>query len=86
MLPNTTIQKLGLQQRGTIQNTLADGSILQTQTFMGEILWFGVAMRIVVQATDCLLGTELFQGCIVELDLDANRVTFRKEPAKKQKP
>jgi clan AA aspartic protease len=89
MLPNTTIQKLGWQQRGTIQNTLADGSILQTQTFMGEILWFGVAMRIVMQATDYhegLLGTELFQGCIVELDLDADRVTFRKKPIKKQKP
>jgi hypothetical protein len=38
MLPITTIQKLGLQPRGTIQNTLSDGSILQTQTFMGEIL------------------------------------------------
>lgn len=89
MLLAAIIQKLGLQQRGTIQNILADGSTLKTETFKGEILWFGVAMRVVVQATDYhegLLGTELFQGCKVELDLDANRVTFRRKSAIKQKP
>ncbi|MFN0118963.1 MAG: hypothetical protein ACKV2V_00515 [Blastocatellia bacterium] len=89
MLPAAIIQKLGWQQRGTIQNILADGSTLKTATFKGEILWFGVAMHVVVQATDHhegLLGTELFQGCVVELELDANRVTFRRKPTRKRKP
>jgi hypothetical protein len=44
MLPVAIIQKLGLQQRGTIQNTLADGSTLKTETFMGNTLvWRGDA-------------------------------------------
>jgi hypothetical protein len=46
-------------------------------------------MRVVVQATDYhegLIGTELFQGCIVELDLDADYVTFRKKPIKNKSP
>ncbi len=88
MLPRTVINKLGLRKRGTMQYILADGSTLVTETFMGEILWFGKAISVVVQATDHiegLLGTELFQGCIVELDLDANRVIFRKKTTKARK-
>ena len=88
MLPMAIIKKLGLEKRGTIQNTLADGSTLKAETFAGEILWFGVPMRILVQPTnhdEGLLGTELFQGCVVELDLDADRVLFRKKSANAQK-
>ena len=88
MLPITIIKKLRWEKRGTIQNTLADGSTLKAETFAGEILWFGVPIRILVQSTDHnegLLGTELFQGCIVELDPDANRVIFRKKPTRARK-
>lgn len=87
MLPITIIKKLRWEKRGTIQNTLADGSTLKAETFAGEILWFGVPIRILVQSTDHnegLLGTELFQGSIVELDPDANRVIFRKKAAHKR--
>ncbi|NOT61567.1 MAG: hypothetical protein HOP19_15225 [Acidobacteria bacterium] len=31
-----------------------------------------------------LLGTKLFQGCKVELDSDADVVSFRKKPVRKQ--
>lgn len=88
MLPITIIKRLGWEKRGTIQNTLADGSTLKAETFAGEILWFGTLIRILVQSTDHnegLLGTELFQGCIVELDPDANRVIFHKKPARTRK-
>jgi clan AA aspartic protease len=89
VLPKSLIPILGLQDDGSIFSRLADGSVVETELYIGEILWFGQRREVRIQATDShegLLGTELFQGCIVELDLDANRVTFRKKPAKKQKP
>lgn len=46
MLPIAIIQKLGLQQRGTIQNILADGSTLKSETFMGK--YFGSGRRCVL--------------------------------------
>jgi clan AA aspartic protease len=85
MLPITVIRKLGLKKIGTIQNILADGSTLKAETFVGEVLWFGSGLRVLVQSTghnEGLLGTELFQGSKVELDLDAGRVVFRKKSSR----
>lgn len=86
-LPVSLIKKLGLKKRGFIYNRLADGSTVRTATFAGEILWFGQRMPVLVQATpsdEGLLGTELFQGCKVELDPDADVVIFRKKPARRR--
>lgn len=88
VLPKSLITALGLQNDGSIFSRLADGSFVETELYIGEILWFGQRREVRIQATDShegLLGTELFQGCMVELDLDANRVIFRKKPTKKQK-
>jgi clan AA aspartic protease len=84
-LPAPLIAKLGLKRRGIRDNLLADGSIMSAKTYTGEILWFGVKRRVLVQATDSdegLLGTQLFQGCKVELDPDADLVVFTKKSAK----
>jgi clan AA aspartic protease len=85
-LPLSHIKKLGLKKKGYIYNRLADGSTVRTATFVGEILWFGQGMQVMIQAThsedEGLLGTELFQGCTVELDMDEDLVVFRKKPSK----
>lgn len=88
MLPISLIRKLGFQKSGTIKNILADGSIIQTTTFAGEILWFGQKKNVWIQAThsdEGLLGTELFQGCVVEMDADDGIVTSRKKSSKTRK-
>lgn len=82
MLPVPLIERLGLIKQGLIENELADGSTVWTKVYAGEILWFGQRKRVWVQATNAaegLLGTELFQGCVVEMDPDAGRVIFRKK-------
>jgi clan AA aspartic protease len=85
MMSVSLIKKLGLTKSGTITNILADGSLVQTATYAGEILWFGQKKNVWVQATNSdegLLGTELFQGCVVEMAPDEDRVVFRKKSSK----
>ena len=88
MLPVSLIKKLRLKRRGLISNQLADGSTVEAETYAGEILWFGRRKRVLAQATnseESLLGTELFQGCKVELDPDADYVVFRKKSSRVQR-
>lgn len=85
ILPVALINKLGLREEGPVQAELADGSIIWTTLYAGEILWFGQRKQVWIQATNSdegLLGTQLFQGCKVELDPDADLVVFRKKSAK----
>ena len=87
-LPQPLIKKLRLLRDGWMPVELADGSVVRTNTYFGEIRWFGETREVCVQATDSdegLLGTELFQGCVVEFDPDADRVTFRKKSARARK-
>ena len=88
VLPKSLIRKLRLMRDGCMSVELADGSMVRTKTYLGEILWFGQTLEIRIQATDFhegLLGTELFQGCVVELDPDADRVLFRKKSGRTRK-
>lgn len=88
MLPVSLIKQLGLNEAGPIQTGLADGSMVWTTLYAGEIHWFGQSKKIWVQATNAdegLLGTELFQGCKIELDPDADLVIFRKKTARRQR-
>ncbi|NOT63153.1 MAG: hypothetical protein HOP19_23335 [Acidobacteria bacterium] len=88
VLPKPLILQLGLPDDGTMFSVLADGSVVETGVHLGEIVWFGQAREVRIQATDAddgLLGTELFQGCLVELDPDANHVLFRKKSGKPRK-
>ncbi|MGH9833287.1 MAG: hypothetical protein ACRD9Y_09735 [Blastocatellia bacterium] len=87
-MPKLLIAKLGLPDDGTMFSLLADGSVVETEVHIGEIVWFGQTREVRIQATDSdegLLGTELFQGCIVELDPDADRVIFRKKLSRVRK-
>jgi clan AA aspartic protease len=87
-LPLSLVRRLKLRKRGFIYNQLADGSTVRTPTFRGEIFWFGQPVPVLVQATGAdegLLGTELFQGCKVELDPDADLVIFRQKTARRQR-
>ena len=84
-LPESLIEKLGLERLGSVEIELANGSMMRTETYLGEILWFGKRKQVLVQATksnEGLLGTELFQGCVVELDPDADWVVFRKKSSR----
>lgn len=88
VLPASLIRKLRLVRDAWMYVELADGSLVRTKTYLGEILWFGQPLAVRIQATDShegLLGTELFQGCVVELDPDANRVLFRKKSSRARK-
>lgn len=85
MLPVLLIRKLGFKPLGAIKNVLADGSVVKMPTYTGEILWFGQKKSVWIQATNSdegLLGTELFPGCVVELDPDDDRVVFRKKSSR----
>ncbi len=87
MLPEPQIEKLGLERSGSVEIELANGLMVRTETYLGEILWFGERKQVLVQATksaEGLLGTELFQGCVVELDPDDDRVIFRQKVARKR--
>jgi predicted aspartyl protease len=87
ILPQSLLRKLRLRRDGWDFAEWADGSVVQTRAYIGEILWFGQTLKIRIQATDSDegLGTELFQGCVVELDPDADRVLFRKKPGRARK-
>lgn len=87
MLPLRRLKKLRLEKGSYIYNRLADGSVIRTPTYIGEILWFGQKAQVLIQANDAdegLLGMELFQGCKVELDLDADVVIFRKKSVRRR--
>jgi clan AA aspartic protease len=89
VLPKLLINQLGLPSDGTMFSRLADGSVVETEVHIGEIIWFGQILEVRIQATDShegLLGTELFQGCVVEFDPDDNQVVFRKKSGKAHKP
>jgi clan AA aspartic protease len=84
-LPESLIEKLGLERFGPGEVELADGSVVRTEIYLGEILWFGQRKQVLVQSTkseEGLLGTELFQGCKVELDPDEDLVVFRKKSSR----
>lgn len=87
-LPAPLIEQLGLLELGKVENELADGSMVWVKAYAGEILWFGKRKPVWVQATDStegLLGTELFRGCLVELDPDEQLVRFTKKTTRKQR-
>ena len=88
VLPKTLIARLELPNDGTMFSLLADGSVVETEIHIGKIVWFGQILEVRIQATDShegLLGTELFQGCVVELEPDADHVPFRKKSSNVRK-
>jgi clan AA aspartic protease len=88
VLPKSLIRKPRLTRYSSMFSELADGSMIRTKTYIGAILWFGQRKQVLVQATksnEGLLGTQLFKGCVVEMDPDEDRVVFRKKSSRKTK-
>ena len=84
VLPKPLITRLGLPDDGTMFSRLADGSVVETKVHIGKIVWFGQTREVSIQATDShegLLGTELFQGCVVELDPMPTACSFARNQA-----
>ena len=62
VIPRRQIEQLGLAQASTTQAVLADGQVVDLETFTCHIEWFGQIHRIQVVANDGdfpLLGTML---------------------------
>ena len=71
ILPEPQINALGLVQIGTDDVELANGEIVELDLFRGKIQWLGKVREVAVGATrseDVLVGTLLFEQCVVHLD------------------
>lgn len=71
-LPEDIIANWGLPFVSTVPIVLADQSTVIVDVYEAHLIWFGVTMRVPVLAApvggDSLLGMELLEGCMIELD------------------
>lgn len=85
VIPRSSIDELGLQQSGSVDAVLADGSQTELQTYSCVIEWFGKARNLEVIANDGeypLLGVGLLLG--LELRVDYRNLKLMLEPTPKQ--
>ena len=85
VLPQASIDGLGLQQSGSVDAVLADGSQTELRTYSCVIEWFGTARNLEVIANDGeypLLGVGLLLG--LELLVDYRNLKLKLEPAVKE--
>ena len=81
-LPKKLIKELNFQKIGTYEVELADGSIVPSPVYSGEIIWFRQKTEVIAHETvshEGLIGTELLRGTYFELDIDANYVMITKK-------
>jgi clan AA aspartic protease len=79
MVPRTDIASLGLPLAQIGTAFLADGSSIQTETYLGRIEWFGQPKFIEVIAADgmeSLLGIGLLLGHQLHIDYANNTLTL----------
>ena len=85
VIPQASIEVLGLQQSGSVDAVLADGSQIELRTYSCVIEWFGNKRNLEVIANDgeCpLLGVGLLLG--LELRVDYRNLKLTLEPAAKE--
>jgi clan AA aspartic protease len=85
VLPQTSIDRLGLKQSGSVEALLADGSRTELRTYSCVIEWFGAERNLEVIANEGefpLLGVGLLLG--LELRIDYRNLTLLLEPAVKE--
>ena len=85
VMPQASIDVLGLQQSGSVDAVLADGSQIELQTYSCVIEWLGNKRNLEVIANDgeCpLLGVGLLLG--LELRVDYRNLKLTLEPAAKE--
>jgi clan AA aspartic protease len=79
VVPRPQVERLGLRQASTTQATLADGHVVDLETFTCYLDWFGRAYRTQVVANDGqfpLLGTMLLAGRKLIVDYAAKTVVL----------
>lgn len=79
VLPQSTIDSLGLEQSGSVDAILADGSQIELNTYTCFVNWFGQQRRLEVVANDGahpLLGIGLLWGLELRIDYQSNLLTL----------
>jgi len=74
VLPQVTIDRLGLRRSGSVDAVLADGSQIEVSTYTCSIDWFGERRRLEVISNDGdypLLGVGLLLGLELRADYRA---------------
>ena len=77
VIPRSQVERLGLKQASTTQATLADGNVVDLETFTCYLDWFGKVFRTQVVANDGqfpLLGTMLLADRKLIIDYTAKSV------------
>jgi clan AA aspartic protease len=79
VIPRQHIERLGLKQASTTQAILADGRLVDLETFTCHLEWFGDEHRTQVVANDGafpLIGTLLLAGRTLTIDYKAKTVVL----------
>lgn len=79
VIPRHEVERLGLKQASTTQAVLADGQVVDLETFSCYLDWFGKVLRTQVIANDGqfpLLGTMLLADRKLVVDYVAKTVTL----------
>jgi clan AA aspartic protease len=80
VIPREQIQMLGLKKASITEAVLADGQIVELETYSCYLDWFGREYRTQVVANDGimpLLGTMLLEKRILQIDYDAKKVVLK---------
>ena len=76
-IPHKRIESLGLVKESSAEAMLADGKIVELETFVCFFEWFGATYETQIIANDGefpLLGTMLLSGHKLEIDYEAKTV------------
>ena len=79
VIPRKQITELGLVQESSTEAILADGNLVELETYACHFDWFGSAYETQIVANDgeyALLGTMLLDGCRLEVDYAAKTVAL----------
>ncbi|MCE9528673.1 MAG: hypothetical protein K8R36_21720 [Planctomycetales bacterium] len=79
VIPRREVERLGLKQASTTQAVLADGQVVDLETFTCHLDWFGKVLRTQVVANDGqfpLLGTMLLADRKLVIDYAAKTVVL----------
>lgn len=77
VIPKTKIEELGLVQESAAEAILADGQLVELETYQCFLDWFGGTYETQIVANESefpLLGTQLLDGHRLEIDYQSKTV------------